>query len=49
MAEELDRCLGLEPALDALISKRWNTKGELGFGDARLNAERLGDDVAWPT
>ncbi len=48
MAEELHGGLGLEPALDGLIGEGRDAEGELGLGDAGLNAERFGDHVARP-
>src|SRR5262249_29478076 len=48
MAEELDRGLGLETARDALVRESPDAEGELGLGDAGLDAERLGDHVARP-
>src|SRR5207244_9028175 len=46
MAEELDRRLGLQPALDAVIRECRNAQRQLRLGDARLNAERLDEDVS---
>ena len=48
MAEELHRGLGLEPALDGLVGEGRDAEGELGLGDAGLDAERFGDHVARP-
>ena len=48
VAEELHRGLGLEPALDRLVGEGRDAEGELGLGDAGLDAERLGDHVARP-
>ena len=48
MAEKLHGGLGLEPALDALVGEGRDAEGELGLGDAGLDAERLGDHVARP-
>ena len=46
--EELHGSLGLEPALDGLVGEGRDTEGELGLGDAGLNAERFDDHVARP-
>ena len=48
VAEELHGSLGLEPALDGLIGEGRDAEGELGLGDAGLDAERLDDHVARP-
>ena len=48
VAEELHRGLGLEPALDAIVGERRDAEGELGLGDARLDAERLDQHVPRP-
>ena len=42
MTEKLHGSFGLQPALDALEGQGRDAKGELGLGDARLHAERLG-------
>ena len=44
--EELDRRLGFQPPLDAVVGQRGDALGELRLGDARLHAERFDDDVA---
>src|SRR5207253_10773884 len=46
MSEELERRLGLQPVLDAVVSQRRNPQGQLRLGDARLYAQRLDQDVS---
>ena len=46
VAEKLDGGLGLQPPLDGLVGERRDAEGELGLGDARLDAERFGDHMA---
>ena len=48
MTEKLHRRFGLEPALDALVGQGRDAEGELGLGDARLNAQRLDQHVPGP-
>ena len=48
MAEKLHGGFGLEPALDRLVSQSRDAEGELGLGDARLDAQRLGHHVPRP-
>ena len=44
--KKLNGGLGFESALHAVECQGWNAKRELRLGDARLNAERLNQDVA---
>ena len=46
--EELQRCLGFQAAFDAVEGQRRDALGQLRFGDARLNAQRLDQDMPWP-
>src|SRR5262249_32032824 len=43
--EELERRLGLQPALDAVEGPRRDARGQLRLRDARLHAERLDQHV----
>src|SRR5262249_61613833 len=43
--EELNRRLGFQPALDAIIGERRDPLGELRLRDAGLHAERLRKDI----
>jgi hypothetical protein len=46
MPEELDRCLRLQAAFDAVKGQCGNSLGKLCFRDARLDAERFHEDVS---
>ena len=45
MPEKLQRRLGLQPSLDAVVGQRRNALGQLRLGDARLHAQRLDHHV----